>query len=374
MICAVTDPAIFERLAAPFERASDTLARLDERLRSSPVAEAYIVRSHFRDACAALWRQGDFVQLEDLVLHDAGMDVRAPTHELVRADRVLAARRRIADHSPGWALTEEGLHALRGVGCAAEGALGASAQSNIGQDAEDEGEFPDDDDEACVSSSEFAEIDALLARTSSSVAKPVPSTVARRDESGLVYDVDWDEEALLAEWRSAVKATETVPPLIVGALAYEAWETIEPLQHQGWLGALLVADLLRSRGKTRHHLASLFVGFRHIRYRRSRQQDLATRLIGFAEAVETTAVLGMKEIDRLALSRELLSRKCSGRRGNSKLPQLVDLCLRLPIVSAPLAAKELGVSQQAATTMIDQLSSNLRELTERRRYRAWAII
>ncbi len=116
------------------------------------------------------------------------------------------------------------------------------------------------------------------------------------------------------------------------------------------------------------------MGFRHARYRRSRQQDLATRLIGFAEALETTATLGLKEVDRLTLSPELLLRKCIGRRGNSKLPRLVDLCLRLPVVSVPLAAKELGVSQQAATTMIDELSPNLRELTERRRYRAWAVI
>jgi hypothetical protein len=86
------------------------------------------------------------------------------------------------------------------------------------------------------------------------------------------------------------------------------------------------------------------------------------------------AELSLKEIDRLTLSRELLMRKCVGKRSNSKLPRLVELCLRLPIVSVPLAAKELGLSQQAATTMIDELSSNLRELTERRRYRAWAVM
>lgn len=362
-----------ERLQVPFEAASDALARFDERLRSSPVAEAYIVRSHFQDACAALWREGEFVQLEDLVLHDAGMDVRAPTHELVKADRLLAARRRIADQSPGWALTEEGLHALRGIRRAEEGAVSKKAQSHTDGDDDNDGELIEEGDDDWTSSDEFAEIDALLERTLSAT-KPIPPTTVRLDESGLVYDPDWDEEALLAEWRSEVRETESFPPLIAAALAFEAWETIEPLQHQGWLGFLLAAALLRRRGKTRHHLASLYIGFRHARYRRSRSHDLATRLIGFAEAIEVTATLGLKEIDRLTLSRELLLRKCVGRRGNSKLPYLVDLCLRLPIVSVPLAAKELGVSQQAATTMIDELSLNLRELTERRRYRAWAVI
>jgi Fic family protein len=110
------------------------------------------------------------------------------------------------------------------------------------------------------------------------------------------------------------------------------------------------------------------------RHPRSRQQDLATRLIGFAQAIETMAELGLKEIDRLTLSRELLLRKCAGRRSNSKLPHLVELCLSLPVVSVALAAKVLDVSQQAATSMISDLSSNLRELAERRRYRAWAVI
>lgn len=372
MICTVTDPGIFERLVAPFESASDRLARLDERLRVSPVSEAFVVRSHFQDACAALWRQGEFVQLEDLVLHDAGMDVRAPSHELVRATHVLAARRRIASQAPEWALTEKGLNALRGVQSADEVAFPKNALSDLDEDSENCGEMFEDDDVA-ASPDDFAEIDALLARTSPSIAKSIRGK-ARRDESGLVYDPDWDEEALLANWRAEVKATEVLPPLIAAALAFEAWETIEPLQHQGWLGPLLAAALLRSRGRTRHHLAPLYIGFRHARYRRSRQQDLATRLIGFAQAVETMAEMGLKEIDRLTLSRELLMRKCIGKRGNSKLPHLVDLCLSLPVVSVALAAKELEVSQQAATTMINDLASNLRELTERRRYRAWAVI
>jgi hypothetical protein len=56
------------------------------------------------------------------------------------------------------------------------------------------------------------------------------------------------------------------------------------------------------------------------------------------------------------------------------LPRLVDLCLGSPIVSVPLAAKELGISQQAASVMIGELASNLRELTGRGRYRALALI
>jgi hypothetical protein len=45
-------------------------------------------RTHFVDACAGLWLQGELVHLEDLVLHDAERDLRAPTHALTRAHTV----------------------------------------------------------------------------------------------------------------------------------------------------------------------------------------------------------------------------------------------------------------------------------------------
>src|SRR5215210_4645229 len=88
-------------LAGPLATAEDALARLDERLGTSPIREGWISRTHVLDACASLWLQGELVHLEDLVLHDAGMDVRAPTHELTRAHVVLRTRRRIAANDRG---------------------------------------------------------------------------------------------------------------------------------------------------------------------------------------------------------------------------------------------------------------------------------
>ena len=84
------DPLPLETLIGPVSRASEALARLDERVRASPVRSGWIERSHFADAAAALWLEGALVHLEDLVLHDAHMDVRTPTHELTRAHAVLA--------------------------------------------------------------------------------------------------------------------------------------------------------------------------------------------------------------------------------------------------------------------------------------------
>ena len=107
-----------ETLIGPAARATEALARLDERLARSPVRDGWIERQHFADAAAALWLEGELVHLEDLVLHDAHMDIRLPTHELTRAHAVLRARRQIFGNKPDWALGADGLRQLtRRDGC-----------------------------------------------------------------------------------------------------------------------------------------------------------------------------------------------------------------------------------------------------------------
>src|SRR4051794_25380394 len=96
MAYVLPDPLPWTMLAGPLAAAEDALARLDELL----------------DACASLWLQGELVHVEDLVLHGAAMDQRAPTHELTRAHVVLRTRRRIAAAEPCWALSRSGLAAL----------------------------------------------------------------------------------------------------------------------------------------------------------------------------------------------------------------------------------------------------------------------
>src|SRR3954463_13205909 len=112
MAYVLSDPLPWTALAGPLAAAEDALARLDERLGQSPIRAGWISRTHFLDACASLWLQGELVHLEDLVLHDAGMDQRAPTHELTRAHAVLRTRRRIASAEPDWATSASGLAAL----------------------------------------------------------------------------------------------------------------------------------------------------------------------------------------------------------------------------------------------------------------------
>ena len=110
----IPDPLPWAQLAGPLAAAEDALARLDERLANSPIRDGFVARTHFSDAAACLWLEGELVHLEDLVLHDAGMDIRAPTHELTRAHAVLRSRRRVAEAKPDWALSPAGLASLRG--------------------------------------------------------------------------------------------------------------------------------------------------------------------------------------------------------------------------------------------------------------------
>lgn len=378
----IPDPLPWTQIAASFAEAEDALARLDERLAKSPIRDGWIARTHFTDACASLWLEGELVHLDDLVLHDAGMDVRVPTHELTRAHAVLRARRRIAEAKPDWALSAAGLTGLRGRGGHGDREEEVSDRKGGG-----DGAFEPDDVDGEADQAEpfritptderlvdvFAAVDAAIAQADRTLAGETNGRrQAQPERDPLVYDLDWDEDERLDAWHAIVDRTRSLPPTLAAAITADAWTTIEPLQHTPWLGRLLSAALLQGRGKTRWHLACLHDGLKAIPRERRRPRDSAGRLAIQLEAIAAAAEAGLKDHDRWVTARTLLARKLNGRRSTSRLPGLLDYVLTRPIVSAGMIAAELKVTPRAAQDLVAELG--LREATGRGRYRAWGIM
>jgi hypothetical protein len=162
----------WERVAGRLEQVAIAVLRLDARLEASGLSAGWQSRCDLTEAVRALILDGQLVDVGDLVLHDAGMDVRHPTHELTRA--ATALRTALARSAP-WPLSIDGLAALRGIGPVR--GEGSAAPKKVKPDPEDEAAYPPFADDADPWTAHFAEIDALLERTSTILARELMGRV-----------------------------------------------------------------------------------------------------------------------------------------------------------------------------------------------------
>ncbi|TWA50507.1 uncharacterized protein DUF1612 [Sinorhizobium medicae] len=184
-------------------------------------------RSHFADASASLWIDGDFVHLEDLVLHDVASTFRAPTHEQTIASDVLKTRRRIVAHPAGWAFSPDGLRRLREQGAGSD-----EAGEGIGA-------VPSIDGQPVAEAAGGGEGGAGDVRSvgrgtggDRRCAGPRrrryrPPTRRGREKDCLVYDLDRDEDERLDESRLVLTETEALPPVLQAVLLRDAWNDLQ---------------------------------------------------------------------------------------------------------------------------------------------------
>lgn len=358
------------RLLDLASKADAEASRLDEGLRLSRFKEGWRARMDVKEAQACLWNEGAFVDQEDLVLYDQGAHVKAPGLDVIRGWRMLSARRHL------WRLRSKGDLEIRDViGLAKSGYLSGSVPGSGSQ-----GE-PWDMLEAPSLSTNIKldqELDDDEPNDDWDYLKQEEDPLEREfDHDPLLLLPDHDEERTsVRDCLEKISGLEGVSGVLKGALAHRIWRIARPLEGSEWFGFQLSASLALRERRVLQHLPCPAVGRRS--WLRSHGRAPKTLffedITAFIEASRMASLEGIELLKRLELAGQVMSAKASGRRSNSKMGELIELSLELPVITTAIVAKRLSVSPQAALIMIREAGSMLRELSGRKRYQVWGVL
>jgi hypothetical protein len=333
---------------AAFEGALSGLARLDERVkRCQPELSAgFAARGDFFEAQAAVGRGGELIHLEDVVLHDAAMDVRTPTPEVLSASVALHRRRLLVKTSKQKLASPEFLAKITGLPPSEFLDLDVSEKD---MNVTDDDEFGGDADQGDFYAIEDDQIDFNQLNASSTVAR------SSHTMSGLYREI------------------AALPAFLGGLVLLDQWLFNEAERFTD-IGPLLCLAHWKSQGLVTAHCPQLGRALWKSRLRWQRNAEFVERITTLARISAELAKIGHAELDRLSLAYDSLQLRVSGRSIHAKVKLLPALFIELPLVSAAIIAKRLDVTQQAVDYMLAQLGPALpRELTGRSKYRAWGI-
>lgn len=337
------DEASQDRVFVQLSLADEALSRLDERLGACPWRGGYLARRDFAEAVAWSWTQGVVTPMEDLVLHDQSMDLRVPDGGLLATHALVRARRKAA--TGGVELLQPGgvdwLTGRRAKPPAVGGFVTVRATTAIGAVGRP----------------------GMIERLSS-----VLTDLERGDAS--------EPAAGVSEWLDVASRLDgDIPPVLRAAALLEAWWIIDPLPRQRYIGGLLVGLWLQVTRRIASHLVGFETGLRAVTRsgREVRAGAMPRRLAFWLSVMTRSAEEGVAELQRLEVTRQAMSRHVAGRRAHARAGDVMELLLTSPVVTAPMIAERLGVSQQSARRSLDELGSVVVEISGRSRFRAWRV-
>ena len=169
--------------------------------------------------------------------------------------------------------------------------------------------------------------------------------------------------AALDAFEKYLHEESALPPLVRLALIHYQFEAIHPFfDGNGRLGRMLVVLLLCAWGLLPQPLLYLSAFFEaHRREYYDRLLEVSTRgaweewLLFFLRGVESQARDAAERAARLLELRRRYRERFQKPRASAVLRGLVDLLFKCPVITVPLAAKELGVTYAAAARHVERL-------------------
>jgi hypothetical protein len=179
------------------------------------------------------------------------------------------------------------------------------------------------------------------------------------------------DDAEIADFQASIQLHRG-PVLIRAGRAASEWMNLPGINQQSPNGVFIAACLWQESNRSapiplpfwsapeqRHHRMSLKYG--------------VERLAEFLECVAAAAIIGRRELERLQDVEK--KGRAIGVTKRSRLPDAVHAVLRAHIVTAATLAKAIGVTPQAATALLRQLTGAgiVREATGQASWRAFVL-